>query len=759
MATLLGFTIGSALASQHLLDGNVIAGGYCSVDTIAERDALPKVVESAGEIVQDGVIKEGSMVYVKETGKLYVYIGDTWREQPDNIALESLNSNMIAIRSYIEAINNLQTRVSSLEQKAKNDADIYILTAEQFTDGVWSKTFLPDHERLYFCTNIELSFKGTFSDTTEDSIVINNQIIQLGNTHEAGVEDTTSIRIERFYDSLMVYCNDIQVGTVRDSVILTIQINALNINDSTASLSIKYTYAHEEYSSVNVRSKNGFPVTENFDGEIEYWERACTVAGGTYVSQPHALASHHSKAVYSIGNYTGSGTQLFFATTEPETQIVPKTNVVRYIYMANWDLSRITGYGFMFAVANQNAGYDKIAENKWMWDAFCKRLDFSKVIYGNLASGQYVCRLTSNFMGDSMGSLQKYGNVWRNVDFDLTQSNNQRSEISKAFFVKSFGDLSDWDVSRVGSFAEQFSMDFRLEFVGDIANWKVSSKCTLLKNMFRSCFALRGISSGIMNWDTQNVTQINGMFGNTFYIGDNTLYGIGKWDTGKCLNFNYPFCYFAPQMETLDADLVYRACLPDDISTIYANTVLINSGTLTDTERRQLELQNLSYITNLIVDRKTDLSFVEKWDVSSGERFMDFFAFNPYLTNVGDLRAWELNISENMQTYGFRGFLQYCTALETIKMPSIPAGANVGDFARGCTRLANIEIDELNNSISFEDCPLTKQSVLNLIDAATTDVDITLKSDVYTEMIEDADVQSAINTKAGSNIIVNLGTI
>ena len=129
------------------------------------------------------------------------------------------------------------------------------------------------------------------------------------------------------------------------------------------------------------------------------------------------------------------------------------------------------------------------------------------------------------------------------------------------------------------------------------------------------------------------------------------------------------------------------------------------------------------------------------------------------------IRNWTLT-NPNLATqnessgYGMFDFLLNCSALENLDMPNIPRGVDVNDFVKGCTSLANITIEELNvEAISFEDCPLTKQSVLNLINVATADVDITLKSEVYEVMVADSDVQSAISTKASSNIVVNLGTV
>lgn len=75
MATQVGFQLESSLASKHLTDAIYIKGGYIVVATISERDALPKYTDSS-----DGIIVEGSLVYVQATDKQYLYNGTTWVE-------------------------------------------------------------------------------------------------------------------------------------------------------------------------------------------------------------------------------------------------------------------------------------------------------------------------------------------------------------------------------------------------------------------------------------------------------------------------------------------------------------------------------------------------------------------------------------------------------------------------------------------------------------------------------------------------------
>ncbi len=84
MATKLGFSIESSLASKHLTDAKYIKGGFCVVDTIAERDALVVATET-----QDGTIVDGSECFCRDDRVRYVYdgINHKWVVKSDNALL------------------------------------------------------------------------------------------------------------------------------------------------------------------------------------------------------------------------------------------------------------------------------------------------------------------------------------------------------------------------------------------------------------------------------------------------------------------------------------------------------------------------------------------------------------------------------------------------------------------------------------------------------------------------------------------------
>ena len=73
--TKVGFQLASSLASKHLMDAEFIKGGYLTVNTIEERNALPIVTEET-----DGIVIHGSLCYCVEDSTFYQYNGNSWEE-------------------------------------------------------------------------------------------------------------------------------------------------------------------------------------------------------------------------------------------------------------------------------------------------------------------------------------------------------------------------------------------------------------------------------------------------------------------------------------------------------------------------------------------------------------------------------------------------------------------------------------------------------------------------------------------------------
>lgn len=711
--------------------------------------------------------------WCNDDGKFYIYNKSNTPNteagkfvvQPDGLAMEYMESAVVAQRSYIEAITKLQSDVENIKNSLHSYEEEYIISDTTFVSGVLKRDFLPDHDRSYFCKSVEIQYSGTYSAATADTIKVNGQAISLGKTHGSG-EETTSVKVAYENGALNVYCDNSIIGNVADTVILTIEIDAPNIGPikETVQVTGGYIYSLVDYPDIDIKSKNGYPITENYSGEIVYWnsnpQMGTRAEKGTY---PTSFTEQETKAVFSLGNISGQSTFALFMSTytviDENHSRVDDENIIRYCYMANWDLSKITKYYAVFSNWGVNSSMvnAQINQDEYITTKGIKKLDFTKVKFsdGMLAFDRIVHR----YLGESMGSFAGLSDALSKAQ------QNIKVCFSENYYVRTYGDLTSWNISKVNKFEELFSKNYMLEFVGDVGKWKIEHHT--IKNMFRECFKLKGISSEIGNWNVSNVPAINNMFDSTFGIGDNTLHALGKWNTGNMTNMRFVFCYFVPEafpgttstggviLKKVDMD-IYKAWVDN-----YEIRNGINGVPLTDEQRRTRELEVLSIISRKITDPKTNLSFIEKWNVSNVGRFSYFAANNPYLVELGDLLQWTIGNSEDLATYGFAGFIQYCTALTTFKMPSFPRGTNVTDIVRGCTALANIEVSQLNvEAISFEDCPLTKQSVLNLINAATTVNDtttITLSTTTYNAVKDDSDVLAAIDAKAAQNIFVVIG--
>ena len=705
--------------------------------------------------VDDNVMPQVYGCWCSEDGKPYIYnknnVADAETGKfvvaPDGYDIDVVKSAVVAQQGNVEAINALQARLDIIENVLKGGGDeTFVLTEQSFAEGVWKKDFLPQHEVSKFCQKVEVTYVGEYSTASADSLELNGQTFNLNNTHGTSEAETTVIKIARGVSGLDVICNDVVIGSLADTIILTVQITSENATALAITKAVE-VYSYVDYRDVDVKSKNGKAISETYEGEIMYWTTNFAVGNNA-----NSFSAKHSKAVYSIGNFTGAANNMFMVRYNTTTYTFDEENIVRYCYMANWDLSGVTTSQYMFHVGTASDTTNEKLYNcdPKLWEKALQHLDFSKVVVPTAVSGYYF--LVSRPNGTSVGSFANFGAT-------LKRSTNVSLSFARLNMVKTLGDLSSWDITNVVGLSELFSRDHELQFVGDIGSWNIGSQINNIKNMFRECFNIRGISSAISDWDLSNCVGLNNTFDTTFYIGDNTLHLLWKWDTSKVANMKFCFTYACPNSFRFSKSMVGER-LDGEMNVVLSNNNAIGSGELTDAERRLKEEQNIGIIANKIIDRKTDLSFVEKWNVSACGRFTDMFSFNPYLVNIGDLRSWQIDAENTyLPTDGFEGFIQYCIALETFKMPSIPAGANVTNIARGCVSLANIEVNALSNDISIEDCPLTKQSVINLIDAATVSLTITLEPTVYETMIADADVQSAISEKAGSSIVVNLGTI
>lgn len=649
------------------------------------------------------------------------YADDVWMDNLGTTVPEAIEDSARQINANIATGNNAYTdilveligRLSNVEDNLKYDK-YTVRDNVSFTDGHYKRDFLPNHERLLFCTSIDLSYTATFTSAGNEELKINNKVTSI--PVESG-EQTINIKVICEGMSTRIYANDVLLTENKDSIILTIDLGLSEgsgvIND------FAYTYNYVPYSMVNVdypypiyerRHWEGIPDVITVNGtEITVSAEIKSALQATY---PYEPSIYYCTLPFQKGNFEGVQYNNYAAQYQIGTGYSISTgwyansydNQVEDFYMANWDLSETTTVQNLFEWTGNS--FRERGFNKG------RRFDYSKLNLKKLGSvtPMNFCLYPRFNWSPTKGSFIN----------SLDLKNIKRIYMAQAFGVESFGDLSSIDISSFNSMQDLFMGCLSLKYAGDIGKWKVTNKITNTKALFRQCYNLKGISKEIGNWDMSASTTIENIFLDARYIGDAEFELLYKWNTQSVTSMIGAFGYgVVPGQEVGDYEDLY--------------------------------IQHFGALP-LISSKRTDLSFVENWNVANVVSFKSFAQNNPYLVELGDLRNWTLTSAND-----FTAFIKNCTALENLKMPNIPNGSDVTDFAKGCTSLANITVDELNiSSISFEDCPLTKTSVLNLINASTVSTDITLSQVVYDAYASDPDVTSAIAAKASSSITVQL---
>ena len=700
----------------------------------------------------------GMEVYVQSEDKKYklkdtdTTVASNWEEVPGpEVTAMAVNANSLAINhdSFISYMLQLSDRVDQIE-KVLSQNDVFVRTCTVADDTI-KEDVLPNHKESKFCRKLVLEYNGTWSGDSYETVKINNKTV----TFEEDIAVTSGEHTAKFevysnayeFDTHLYLKKVFDEGTeneasvtaqLDDTFVLTIEV-ATGSNTSTASLN--YQLVKMNYSDVDLDYP--YPVLELRDGTVVYRENLT----GTSAQIPNNLGTLFDiYACYNLGN-TATSLSCCFAVkldTGGGKKYSPYEGC-EYCYMANWFwLDECTSLSWVFTTI---VGDAFLADYR----SSITKLDFSKIRFRKLASmayGNVFYGLNVDYVADDIVKVlfeEKEGTynqfyidlpVIKYLGTDLGNLPLEKIQSGTNFgfkacnMLRTLGDLSQWQTGHL-LLTTAFSACWFLEYIGDVSNWDVTGTGTKISNFFKACFKLKGIGD-IGKWDVSNSNTFAWTFESCNNLGDEELACVANWNVGNGKNFRGTFSYL------YESDLVPGGKL-----------------------NQMFDSMGLQYPPTIVKPR-TDLSFVEDWDMKNAEKLEGFFANNPYLTNVGDLRKWQL-ISPTITTqnkssgYGMINFLKDCSALENLKMPSIPRGTDVDGFALGCTSLANIELNALNvAAISFADCPLTKQSVLNLINAATDNVDITLKADVYTAYASDSDVTSAIATKASSNITVQL---
>ena len=121
------------------------------------------------------------------------------------------------------------------------------------------------------------------------------------------------------------------------------------------------------------------------------------------------------------------------------------------------------------------------------------------------------------------------------VDFnDIDVSNldsfynyNKAKGIFQKINIK-YIDISDWNVSNVKTMNCMFAFCDELKSVGDISKWDVS-KVTNMSFMFCDCYSF---NQNISDWDVSNVTNMSSMF----FRCDEFNQDLSRWDVSNVTN-------------------------------------------------------------------------------------------------------------------------------------------------------------------------------------------------------------------------------
>ena len=681
---------------------------------------------------------------------------DVWdnNDNPITNQFSEINSRLDNIGSFINNINELQRRVVELENFSSDSVPLEKTVSCNFESNMMKVNILPIHETYQFCREFSFRYSANFAETeTTETVKINNKVLNftlpIGEGSLASDikiidivgkinKNSKAIEISIFKDNTFV-----EKVELEDSFVLTLEIDSNGENPSCSK--VDASLFKMKYKDVDLDYP--YPVFELRDGSVVYCDAAPGKAmGATYDLLACYNLGNLTTVLYGSGNYCDSILNTSLDTTTKNTYVPSGHKGCEYVYMANWQwMKNVTSNGLWYFHALQR-DLEIFDEDK----SIVKQLDFSKIHFDKVTSYGFVSPFYG-YQGETIAddittvinqehvaganqlrlccpNVKNYGsNIYKinPQNWSIIQFKNSRS-------LETLGDLSNWDVTTLSSLEVIFSNCYMLKYIGDVGKWgeKGAFQAAKVSNIFKGCVNLSGVSDKIRTWRFPNAETLAWCFENTHNIGDDTLHGLGEWEVGNIKNMRGVFSYYV-------------------------------EPTVAEALRRFFVIERHEPIPPIKVP-KTDLSFVENWDMHSAEKLQGFFANNPYLISVGDLRKWNLaaetlNTQDKTNGFGMFGFLENCSALENLKMPSIPRGVDVDDFVKGCTSLTNVELDELNvSAISFEDCPLTKQSVLNLINASTDNVDITLKQSVYDAYSADSDVVSAIANKATLNIIVNL---
>jgi hypothetical protein len=332
----------------------------------------------------------------------------------------------------------------------------------------------------------------------------------------------------------------------------------------------------------------------------------------------------------------------------------------------------------------------------------------------NYLGGWLDIRIAGNFITSlnigqpfvRMGLLEQFDFVGTNV---ITGSDGILQNCYNLQRVVNF------DVSNFTSIFRLFHSCYSLRTIPQL---NTSSKLVSMEGVFNNCYSL--ITIPLL--DTVNVTDLIGTF-----LGCSSLQLIPPLNTGKVTNMTSTFfnCYSLVAIPPLNTEKVttfqnaFFGCnslikIPplDTSSAINMNQMFSSCLSLTT-----IPLLNTTNVTNMSGMFSNCLSLKEIPLMNTTN-----------VTNINSMFATN-NSLRQIQPFDFRkvtsltSAFQNCSSLRTIdniQLNDTTDATSFASFVSGCPSLASVKIDGIKNTISFQDCYLGKDALVDIFTRLTT---------------------------------------
>jgi surface protein len=380
--------------------------------------------------------------------------------------------------------------------------------------------------------------------------------------------------------------------------------------------------------------------------------------------------------------------------------------------LSNWNTSGVTNMGYMFNKCHDLTSLDL---SKWDTSNVTNMLAMFNQCYGLTSLD------LSNWKTSGVTDMQAMFNQCSGLTSVGDLSNWKTSGVTNMgyMFFQCYGltslDLSKWDTSNVTNMLAMFYQCSGLTSVGDLSNWNTSN-VTNMQAMFNQCYGLTSLD--LSNWKTSGVTNMHAMFyqcSGLTSVGD-----LSNWNTSGVTNM----CAMFNRCHLLKQELDVSNW---DVSKVTSLEMTFNTTRLA---LKGVSKWNVSGVTNMhatfrrCIETDPDELDFSKWDTSKVTNMTQMFANQEMGDDDADCPQEILDWS-----------------LTRIKhLPAIPTGCTTSNMFKNDYKLTTINgANTISASVSFEDCPLTHDSalvIINALDSTVSSCSIVFSKSTYATLSE-----------------------